>query len=89
MESAEEAALWGGTAGVAFDPCYHQRCDNLGNVDRTALQNNLKAAAWATGIYAYSTEAINGVPPRDKRAALRSSARIAALQAPADLGQAA
>jgi Zn-dependent M28 family amino/carboxypeptidase len=28
-KTAEEEALFGGVAGVAFDPCYHQFCDNL------------------------------------------------------------
>ncbi len=74
----------GGTAaGSAYDPCYHQKCDTLGNLDRVALDRNLDAAAWATGVYAYSTEEINGVPPRDKRAQLRAqSQRMSLLAAP-------
>ena len=28
-KTAEEEALFGGVAGVAFDPCYHAFCDNL------------------------------------------------------------
>ena len=28
IKTAEQAAKWGGTAGVAFDPCYHQACDD-------------------------------------------------------------
>ena len=27
-----QVALYGGTAGVAFDPCYHQLCDILANI---------------------------------------------------------
>ena len=34
--------------------------DNLGNVDRTALDRNLDAMAWSVGVYAYSSEDING-----------------------------
>ena len=30
--TAEQAAKWDGTAGVAFDPCYHQDCDTFANV---------------------------------------------------------
>ena len=62
IKTAEQAAKWGGTAGIAYDPCYHQACDNLGNVDRVALDRNLDAMAWSVGVYAYSTEDINGVP---------------------------
>ncbi len=28
-KTAEEAALYGGVAGAAYDPCYHAACDNL------------------------------------------------------------
>lgn len=82
VKTPEQAALWGGTAGEAYDPCYHQACDDLGNVDRVALDRNLDAMAWAVGIYGWSTEDINGVPPREERARLRASAfRTAALDA--------
>lgn len=83
LKTEEQAALWGGTAGQAYDPCYHQACDNLGNVDRVAFDRNLDAAAWATGIYGYSTEEVNGVPARDKRAQLRAQLqRMSLLAAP-------
>jgi hypothetical protein len=49
-----------------------------------ALDRNLDAAAWATGIYAYSTEEINGVPPRDKRAQLRAQSQRMSLAAVPD-----
>ena len=29
IKTAEEAAVYGGAAGVAYDPCYHQACDSL------------------------------------------------------------
>jgi Zn-dependent M28 family amino/carboxypeptidase len=82
-KTAEQAALWGGQADVAFDPCYHAACDNLGNVDRRPYDRNLDAAAWAAGLYAYSTEGVNGVPPRAKRADIRGSlARIGLAAVP-------
>jgi len=67
-----QAAKWGGTAGVSFDPCHQQPCDNLGNVDRTVLDRNVDALAFVTGTYATSTEDVNGVPPRARRAAARA-----------------
>ena len=33
IKTAEEATLWGGTAGQAYDPCYHQACDTIDNVN--------------------------------------------------------
>lgn len=80
LKTAEQAELWGGTSGIAYDPCYHAACDNLGNVDRKALDRNLDATAWATGIYGYSTQDINGVPARDTRAMLRSGAKLMAAE---------
>ena len=29
MKTAAEAVTYGGVAGAAYDPCYHQFCDNL------------------------------------------------------------
>lgn len=75
IKTAAQAAKWGGTAGIAYDPCYHAVCDNLGNVDRVALDRNLDAMAWSVGLYAYSTQEINGVPPRAQRLKMRSAAK--------------
>ena len=36
-KSRAQAAVWGGQAGQVFDPCFHQACDGLDNVDRIAL----------------------------------------------------
>lgn len=60
IKTEEEAALWGGLAGVAYDPCYHQSCDTLGNPNRTALDRNSDAAARVIGQYALSTKTVNG-----------------------------
>lgn len=34
VKTAAQAAAFGGVAGKAFDPCYHQLCDNLTGEDR-------------------------------------------------------
>ncbi|MFD7652363.1 M28 family metallopeptidase [Actinosynnema sp. NPDC059797] len=74
VKTEAQAAKWGGTAGIAYDPNYHGPGDNLGNVDRKALDRNSDALAWVTASYAISTEAVNGVPPRSKRAEARAAA---------------
>lgn len=61
VKSDEQAAIWGGTAGEAFDPCYHQACDTIGNIDMHALEVNSDAIATAVLAYSYSTELVNGV----------------------------
>ena len=37
-KTAEQAAKWGGTAGAPFDPCYHQACDNIDNLDMVGAE---------------------------------------------------
>jgi aminopeptidase Y len=61
IKTTEEAAIWGGTAGVAYDPCYHQACDTYDNINLAAFDVNVDAVAYATLTYAYSTEPVNGV----------------------------
>ncbi|QFZ16188.1 M28 family metallopeptidase [Saccharothrix syringae] len=75
VKTEAQAAKWGGTAGQAYDPNYHGAGDNLGNIDRKALDVNSDALAWVTASYAISTESVNGVPPRAKRADARSAAK--------------
>ena len=62
VKTAEQAAIWGGTAGAWFDPCYHEACDTFANNNDHALDVNVDAIAFATLTFAYSTESVNGVP---------------------------
>jgi Zn-dependent M28 family amino/carboxypeptidase len=64
IKSPAQAALYGGTAGVAFDPCYHEACDTLGNVSLEVLDQNADAIAYATLTLAYDTSLVNGVAGR-------------------------
>jgi Zn-dependent M28 family amino/carboxypeptidase len=45
IKTADQAATYGGTAGVAYDPCYHQLCDNFDNNSNDALDSMSDAAA--------------------------------------------
>jgi Zn-dependent M28 family amino/carboxypeptidase len=45
LKTSEEAELFGGTAGSPHDPCYHQACDTVENVDRVALDQMADAVA--------------------------------------------
>jgi Zn-dependent M28 family amino/carboxypeptidase len=59
-KTAEQAALFGGTAGAAYDPCYHQACDTVENVDIAGFEQMADAAAHATLVFAETTSAVNG-----------------------------
>jgi Zn-dependent M28 family amino/carboxypeptidase len=60
LKSAEEASIWGGTAGQQYDPCYHLACDTFANNSNAALDTNSDAIAYATLQYAMSTADVNG-----------------------------
>ncbi|MFD9209240.1 M28 family metallopeptidase [Streptomyces sioyaensis] len=47
IKTEKQAKAWGGTAGKAFDACYHQSCDTSKNLDDKALDNNTDAIAHA------------------------------------------
>jgi Zn-dependent M28 family amino/carboxypeptidase len=62
VKTAEQQAIWGGTAGQQFDPCYHEACDTYANNNDHALDVNSDLIAFAALTFAYSTESVNGVP---------------------------
>ena len=61
-KTAAQAAIWGGTVGAQFDPCYHAACDTFDNNSAHAVEVNADAVAFSILTYAYSTESVNGVP---------------------------
>ncbi|WP_392542922.1 M28 family peptidase [Oryzobacter telluris] len=60
-KTAAQQAVWGGTAGAQYDPCYHLACDTIANLSTTALDVNSDVIAAAVLTYAYSTQSVNGV----------------------------
>ncbi|CAG8952140.1 hypothetical protein HYFRA_00000878 [Hymenoscyphus fraxineus] len=62
IKTVEEAAMFGGTAGVAYDSCYHSGCDNFNNVDVGAWIQMTKAIAHMTAIFANSFDLL---PPKN------------------------
>jgi Zn-dependent M28 family amino/carboxypeptidase len=56
-----QAAVYGGTAGSPFDPCFQAACDTYDNVSLEILDLNSDAIAAATLAFAMSTESVNGV----------------------------
>ncbi|MFE3328580.1 M28 family metallopeptidase [Streptomyces sp. NPDC059176] len=52
VKTAAQAAKFGGTAGVAYDSCYHSACDDLTNINMKAFDANIDVIANAVGTYA-------------------------------------
>ncbi len=46
VKTSAQVTLWGGTAGQAFDSCYHRSCDTTANINDTALDRNADAIAY-------------------------------------------
>lgn len=60
IKTAAEAALFGGIVGAPFDPCYHDACDGIGNINTTALDQMSDAMSHAILSFGQTTAAING-----------------------------
>ncbi|MET0928571.1 MAG: M28 family metallopeptidase [Aeromicrobium sp.] len=82
IKTPEEAALYGGTAGEAYDPCYHQACDDITNLSTTSIAQLGDAAAHATATLVLSKKGLFG------DAARRSTASAKTLAATSGQGHA-
>ncbi len=74
IKTPEQEALYGGVAGLAFDPCYHQACDTLFNLNHTALDEMSDAAAHAAWTLARSQSPIT-VAQAAKAAKVKTASR--------------
>ena len=74
VKTEEEARLFGGKAGEAYDPCYHQACDTLSNISDKALTVNLGAIALSALTFGFSPD----LPGPDKRPASATKAAVTA-----------
>ncbi len=64
LKKAYQVPLYGGTAGVAYDPNYHQVGDTIVNIDPKALDTNSDAIAYSVLTLSYDTSRVNGVQGR-------------------------
>jgi aminopeptidase S len=60
-KTSAQATKWGGTAGQAFDPCYHRSCDTINNLDLTSLDRQIDAIGHM--IWTYAQKDYTGGPP--------------------------
>ncbi|MCW3817123.1 M28 family peptidase [Micromonospora sp. DR5-3] len=59
-KTTAQASKWGGTAGAAYDGCYHRSCDTTGNINATILNRSADGVA-----YAIWQLAVGGTPTND------------------------
>ncbi|MFI7063940.1 M20/M25/M40 family metallo-hydrolase [Kribbella sp. NPDC050124] len=60
-KTSAQAAKWGGTAGQAFDPCYHRSCDTINNLNLTSLDRQIDAIGHM--VWNYAQKDYSGGPP--------------------------
>lgn len=58
IKTDEEASVFGGTAGEPYDPCYHQACDTIDNIDAGVLEEMADAVAHA--VYTFGAVKTSG-----------------------------
>ncbi|KAI2606565.1 Zn-dependent exopeptidase [Hypoxylon sp. NC1633] len=56
VKTDKEETMFGGKAGEWYDPCYHQLCDDVGNVNLTAWLLNTQLVAHSVATFAVSFE---------------------------------
>ena len=59
IKSVEQAQRYGGSAGQAYDSCYHNECDDLTNISTEALELHGDALAFTTSWLSLSTKMID------------------------------
>ncbi len=59
-KTSAQASKWGGTAGAAYDSCYHRSCDTTGNINATILNRGADGVA-----YTIWQLAVGGTPTND------------------------
>jgi Zn-dependent M28 family amino/carboxypeptidase len=69
VKTPEEAAIYGGTAGEWYDPCYHQACDDITNLSTKAISQLGDAAAHSVAVLALSKKGLYGDAKRSTKSA--------------------
>jgi Zn-dependent M28 family amino/carboxypeptidase len=67
LKTAEEAKLFGGEAGVAYDVNYHKKGDTVDNLAMDAFLLNTQAIAHSVAKYATSWESLPAVDGKSRR----------------------
>lgn len=57
-KTEEEAKLFGGEVGKAYDACYHKACDDINNINVEALEINTNAIGFIALSYGHSTATV-------------------------------
>ncbi len=80
IKTESQAAIYGGTAGEAYDPCYHEACDTNDNLSLEALDEMSDAVAYSVNVLA-----VNRLPVPNAVATARSNVFVDATNSSSDV----
>lgn len=80
IKTEEQAGIYGGTAGEAYDSCYHEACDTDENLSTQALDEMSDAIAYAVNVLA-----VNRLPVPNAVAAAKNSVFVDANNSSRDV----
>ncbi len=63
VKTPDQAVTYGGTAGVAFDACYHQACDDINNINDQVFDEMADAVARVVTHFAMAKTPLTLPPP--------------------------
>jgi Zn-dependent M28 family amino/carboxypeptidase len=81
-KTEEQEAIYGGVAGLAYDPCYHQPCDTYFNISDTALDQFSDAMAQVIEKYGRTTAGLEDDDEAGATALGRMATRSMTFQGP-------
>jgi Zn-dependent M28 family amino/carboxypeptidase len=81
IKTQRQEDIYGGTAGIAYDPCYHQACDTINNLSTKALSEMSDGVAHATRTLVRSRTGFFEDGSRVARREVQRSKRFAGPQA--------
>lgn len=84
VKTAEQVALYGGTADVAYDKCYHAACDDITNINAKALNEMGDAAAFGVATLGLSKSGL--YPDGSRKAASAAKVKAKAVTAKGHAG---
>ncbi len=75
IKTERQAQVYGGFAGLAYDPCYHQACDTFFNLSHESLDQMSDAIAHATWTFARSKSGVTSAKAAKRAKAKRAKKR--------------
>jgi Zn-dependent M28 family amino/carboxypeptidase len=78
-KTPEQVTVYGGTAGEQLDPCYHEACDNIGNINDRVFDEMADAVAHSVYYFAMTKDRVRPPAAAEARIQARTAQRTSKL----------